>query len=414
MGNIHLARGHRSVSGRAVSRVLALTAAGTLLAACGSTGGGKSSGAAGGSGSSANTAPIKVGALQSITGALATYGIAEQHATQAAIDQINKSGGVNGRQLKLTFYDPAGDTATAVTLTRRLIDQEKVDIVVGGGTSSGIALAMKPLLQAAGIYFISTEAADAIVTPASSSPLTFATTLGSGTVVQSMFDYLKKKGIAKVGILGDSTAYGQSGVTAAKAAAKNAGIELVTGTYDPASTDLTADINKLTSAGAKAWINWTSGASGVLFMKNAATLGLADKGPVMASFTYSNPALMQQAGTASKGVTVAGVKATVLADLPSSDPQKAGLQTMADALKSKYNEKATIYASQTWDAVNIAAASIKQAGNTTAKDVAKANEGLTYVGTQGTYKYTAEDHRGLGASVPIIMTWDGSKFAVQN
>lgn len=393
-------------AGRAARFVAALGAV-ALVAACGST-----TPASGGGDD--ESGPIKVGALQSVTGPLAVYGLAERYAFEIAIDEINEAGGIDGRQVEMVFYDPAGDTTKAVDLTRRMLQQDQVDLVVGGGTSSGIALAMKPILQNAGVYFMSTEAADPIVAPASESPLAFATTLSTDIVTRSMFEHLKAKGVAKAGILGDSTAYGQSGVTSAEIAAKETGIELVTATYDPAATDLTPDINRLTDAGVQAWINWTSGTSGVVFMKNAATLKLGEKGPVMASFTYSNPDLMIQAGAAAEGVVVAGVKAAVLDTLEDSDPQRESLQHLADELDSRHGEPVTIYASQSYDAMMVALRSVDEAGSTEGAAIAKANEGLTYQGTQGEYKYSADDHRGLDASVPIIMSWDGKKFVVEN
>lgn len=391
---------------RRVTQFVAVAAAATLLAACGSTtppsgGGGDQSG------------PIKVGALQSVTGPLAVYGLTERHAFEIAIDEVNENGGIDGRKVELVFYDPAGDTSKAVDLTRRMLQQDQVDIVVGGGTSSGIALAMKPILQNAGVYFMSTEAADPIVAPASESPLTFATTLSTDIVTRSMFDHLKADGITKAGILGDSTAYGQAGVESAEKAAKETGVELVSGTYDPAATDLTPDINRLTDAGAQAWINWTSGTSGVVFMKNAATLKLTAGGTVMASFTYSNPELMTQAGDAAKGVVVAGVKAAVLAGLAADDPQRESLQGLADELKSRNDGPVTIYASQSYDAMMVALKSVDEAGTTEGKAVAKATEGMTFQGTQGEYKFSADDHRGLDNSVPIIMSWDGNGFVVE-
>lgn len=388
------------------TRLVSALGAVTLLAACGST---TSSQVDPGD----DSGPIKVGALQSVSGPLAVYGLAERHAFKIAIDQINKAGGINGREVEMVFYDPAGDTTKAVDLTRRLIQRDQVDIVVGGGTSSGIALAMKPLLQNAGIYFMSTEAADDIVAPASKSPLTFATTLSTDIVVDSMFNHLKTKGIEKVGVLADSTAYGQAGAASAKESAEETGIQLVEGTYDPASTDLTPAIDKLTRAGAQAWINWTSGTSGALFMKNATALKLKDRGPVMASFTYSNPELMKETGAAAKGVTVAGVKAAVLGELEKDDPQRKPLQALAGELKSRHGEPVTIYASQSYDAMMVALKSIEKAGTTEGEAVAKANEQLTFQGTQGEYQFSADDHRGLDSTVPIIMSWNGSKFAVE-
>lgn len=380
-----------------------------LLAACGSPIDAPGSGGAGGADSSG---PIKVGALQSVTGSLSVYGLAERHAFEIAIDEVNKAGGVDGRQVELVFYDAAGDTAKSVDLTRRLIQQDEVDLVVGGGTSSGIALAMKPILQNAGIYFMSTEAADAIVAPAADSPLTFATTLSTDTVTQSMFGYLTAKGITRAGMLGDSTAYGQAGVASARKAAEAAGIELVIATYDPAATDLTPDINRLTDAGVQAWINWTSGTSGVVFMRNAAGLGLRDRGPVMASFTYSDPKLMNQAGEAARGVVVAGVKATVRDQLSAGDPQQEPLRRLADQLMARHNEPVTIYASQAYDAMTVALHAVDQANTTQGAAVAAATERLRYHATQGEYVFSPEDHRGLGPSVPVVMVWDGARFVL--
>ena len=402
----HLPRSRNTRS--TLRRVAALTVLFLGATACASR-----SDSDGGGDAGSDSGPIKVGALQSVTGDLATYGLPERHAFEIAIAEVNAAGGVNGRQVEMVFYDPAGDTAQAVSQTRRLVEQDKVDVVVGGGTSSGIALAMKPILQSAGIFFMSTEAANGIVSPAAEASTTFATTLSTDIVVQSMFDYLKRKNVTKVGFLADTTAYGQAGLTSAEAAAKTSGLELVGGEYDPTATDLTPNINKLTAGGVQAWVNWTSGTSGVLFMRNAATLNLVSRGPVMASFTYSNPALMTQAGAAAKGVTVAGVKATVLEGLPQDDPQRPLLQKLQDAQKAQFNENVTIYASQSYDAMKITLQAIGAAGSTKGADVAKAMEGLTVQGTQGEYKYSAEDHRGLGPSIPLIMQWDGTRFVIQ-
>jgi branched-chain amino acid transport system substrate-binding protein len=119
----------------------AIVAAILAIAGC------SSSGSSAGSSNSGSSSSIKIGTLESTSGVLATYGIPEKQAIELAINQVNATGGIDGHKLVWTFLDPAGDTATGVSMTHQLIQQDGVQVIVGGGTSSGIALAMNRLAQ---------------------------------------------------------------------------------------------------------------------------------------------------------------------------------------------------------------------------------------------------------------------------
>ena len=80
------------------------------------------------------------------------------------IEDINKSGGVLGRKLELIHYDVQHVAKNAQTAVKRLIENDKVDIIVGGSTS-GTTMAVVPLVERAGMPFISLAAADVIVKP---------------------------------------------------------------------------------------------------------------------------------------------------------------------------------------------------------------------------------------------------------
>lgn len=82
------------------------------------------------------TDPFKIGALIPITGFETHVGISMRTATEIAVDEINANGGLLGRQIQLIVEDEAGDPATAVDKARKLIEQDKVTIIVGTLTSS--------------------------------------------------------------------------------------------------------------------------------------------------------------------------------------------------------------------------------------------------------------------------------------
>ncbi len=80
--------------------------------------------------------PIKMGIATDITGPIAGAGNADWQVAQFTVEEINKSGGVNGQPIELYLEDTASDPKIAVGNVRRLIQERKVDVVLGGITSA--------------------------------------------------------------------------------------------------------------------------------------------------------------------------------------------------------------------------------------------------------------------------------------
>ncbi|HKB83678.1 MAG TPA: substrate-binding protein [Burkholderiales bacterium] len=80
--------------------------------------------------------PIKVGIATDLTGAISWGGIPNSQVAKMAIDDINKSGGILGRPIQMILEDTATNEQLAVTKVRKLVTQDKVDVVFGGITSS--------------------------------------------------------------------------------------------------------------------------------------------------------------------------------------------------------------------------------------------------------------------------------------
>jgi urea transport system substrate-binding protein len=98
--------------------------------------------------------PIKMGIATDITGAIAPSGNADWQTAQFAVKQINDSGGILGRPIQLFLEDTASDPGVAVGNVRRLIQEDKVDVVLGGITSAMREAIKNPIVRRGGTLYI--------------------------------------------------------------------------------------------------------------------------------------------------------------------------------------------------------------------------------------------------------------------
>ncbi len=85
--------------------------------------------------------PVKIGMVDPITGSLSALAVTEVESAKWTVEQINKKGGILGRPVELLVEDSANDTGTGVQKTRKLIERDNVDAILGD-VNSGIAYAM--------------------------------------------------------------------------------------------------------------------------------------------------------------------------------------------------------------------------------------------------------------------------------
>jgi len=115
---------------------------------------------------------IKIGMQGPYTGATAAYGLAVQHGARLYVDEINKAGGINGKQVELIYYDNKGDDAEAINSFNRLVDEgitAFIGDVLTGNTLAVVAEAYPinmPMITA------SATAAEVTVNPADGSVYT--------------------------------------------------------------------------------------------------------------------------------------------------------------------------------------------------------------------------------------------------
>lgn len=122
--------------------------------------------------------PIKIGGIYLMSGSAATYGEFAKQGATLAIDEVNADGGVLGRPLELHLEDGQGKVAVAIQAARKLVYQDKVDLLMGID-SSGVAEGLVPVVPELGKPFMITHAA----TPAATGRLCNKYTFRDGTYV---------------------------------------------------------------------------------------------------------------------------------------------------------------------------------------------------------------------------------------
>src|SRR5437660_12550662 len=168
----------------------------------------------------------KIGVITSLTGSLAAFGEAHKNGYSIALDEINAKGGVLGKKLELDWYDDQSKPDQAVQGVSRLVDQDRVPLILGAYSSENTKAIVPAMNQRETPLIIPTATADNVMD--SKSPWIFRICAGANDYAAATIAFLKKNGAPKtMAIVYENTNFGQSNKNAVAAAAKEAGINAV-------------------------------------------------------------------------------------------------------------------------------------------------------------------------------------------
>ncbi len=337
--------------------------------------------------------PIKIGAVLSVTGGASFLGDPEKKVLELFVDRLNKEGGVKGRKLQLTVYDDGGAADKAASFTKRLIDSDAVDIIIGG-TTTATTMAAVPLVEKAEIPFISLAGAVVIVEPMKK--WVFKTPHTDRLAAEKVFADMKKRGLSKIGLISEDAGFGKSGHDQSVLVAKDFGIEIVADeVYSPKDPDVTAQLTRLKGApGVQAVFNFGFGQGPAIVTRNVQQLGIAL--PLYQSHGVASKEYIRLAGPASEGVRLPASGLVVADQLPATNPQKPVVTTFKKIYEETYKTEASAFAGHAYDGLMIALAAINRAGGT---DKAKVRDEIektsSFIGTGGMVTMSPKDHMGL-------------------
>jgi branched-chain amino acid transport system substrate-binding protein len=340
--------------------------------------------------------PIKIGSVLSVTGPAAFLGDPQLKTFQLYIDDINAKGGVLGRKLQFIHYDDGSDANKANAFAKRLIEDDKVDIILGG-SNTGSTMSMVPLVEKAQIPFISFAGAVVVIEPVKK--WVFKTPQTDRMAAEKVFEDMKRKGISRVALLSETSGFGQSGKKESEAIAGKYGITFVANeTYGPKDTDISPQLTKIrNTAGVQAVFVFGFGQGPAIVTKNYRQLGITL--PMYHAHGVASDEFLKLAGPAAEGIRLPSPAQLVPELLPANDPQKPVVMAYEKAYKAKYNTDVSTFGGYAYDGLMIAVDAIKRAGGTDkakVRDAIEATKG--FVGTSGTFNMSPSDHMGLDLS----------------
>lgn len=367
----------------------------------------------------------KIGFISAATGPGASLGVPERDVAKLVTDQLKASGGITGpdgvkHDVQILIFDDQSSADTAASLTRRLIEQEQVQVLVAT-TQSGTSGAIVPLVTEAKVPNISMASARSLIEDPQTKKMrewVFKPVPENTNSADKQAEYLKAVGVTKVCHLYENSAYGQDTLASAKASFPKAGIQIVfDDAFDPKATEF-PQLAKAKASGCEAVvIGAIPPASPVM---NVAVRDAMPNVRVIHGHGSCVSDLVKNAGKAAEGTVMPCGKIIVAESLPDSDPVKAlNLKFVKDyATVSK--DPISTFAGHAYDSLNWAIAALKTLpdGGTLAeqrKAVRDALETKTvkFPTTHGLYTLSPTDHLGFdGAEFAFVVVKDGKFVAL--
>jgi branched-chain amino acid transport system substrate-binding protein len=247
----------------------------------------------------AQSAPVKIGVIQPLSGPVAASGNYIRMGAEIARDWINAKGGVNGRKVELVIEDNKSDPKEAASAAEKLIVRDKVPAIMGAWGSS-MTLAAMPKLEEYGVPMVVETSSAASITKRGN-PWIFRISPPSEMEALGLEPYVGKLGVKKADFLAVNTDWGRGAVTAFGDVLKKKGESVGVVEYmDQAATDMSAQLTKIKSSGGDTLFVTTAVEQITLILKQAQEQRLARK--IVTTGGSSSPTqLIKQAGPAAEG-----------------------------------------------------------------------------------------------------------------
>ena len=348
---------------------------------------------------------IKIGVAGPFTGGSSSMGVSMRDGVKLAVDEINKAGGVIGRQIQIVERDDEAKNERGVQIAQELINKEKVAAAVGY-INTGVALASQRFFQEAKIPVMNNVATGSIVTkqfPEQAENYIFRNAAHDSIQAPMIVEEaITRRKFAKVAILADSTNYGQLGRADLEAALKAKGITAVAvEKFNVKDVDMTAQLLKAKEAGAEVVLTYAIGPELAQIANGMTKLGW--KVPMIGSWTLSMANFIDNAGPGGEGARMP----QTFIQQPDTPKRKAFIDAYLKAFKPKNNRiDSPVSAAQGYDSIYLLAAAIKQANSTDGSKIREALENLTakVEGVVTTYEkpFSKTDHEAITANIPVF------------
>jgi len=349
--------------------------------------------------------PIKIAVSGPFTGGSSSMGLSMRDGVRLAVDELNKNGGLLGRQIVAIERDDEAKNERGVQIAQEMINKEKVVAVVGY-VNTGVALASQRFYQQAKIPVMNNVATGSVITHQfdnESENYVFRNAAHDSIQAPMIVEEaVTRRGFKKVAILADSTNYGQLGREDLEKALKAKGITPVAvEKFNVKDVDMTAQLLKAREAGAQTVLTYGIGPELAQIANGMTKLGW--KVPLIGSWSLSMGNFIDNAGPSGDG---ARMPQTFI-----QEPTNPKRQSFIISYLKTFNPKnaridSPVSAAQGYDSVYLLAAAIKQAGTTDGPKVKAALEDLKAplegVVTNYSKPFSKTDHEAITANIAVF------------
>ncbi len=360
-------------------------------------------------------ADINVGVTLSATGPAASLGIPEKN----TIALMPKT--IAGEKINYIVLDDASDTTAAVSNTRKLISENKVDIILGS-TTTPASLAMIDVVAEAQTPMISIAASARIVEPQDAKKRwVFKTPQNDIMMSLAIAEHMANAGVKTVAFIGFSDAYGEGWFNEFSKAAELKKLRVVGNErYARNDTSVTGQVLKIMSTKPDAVLVAGSGTPAALPQKTLKERGYAGK--MYQTHGVANADFLRVGGKDVEGTFLPSGPVLVAAQLPATHPVRKSAMAYVDAYEAAYGKgSVSTFGAHAWDAGLLMSAAVpqalKKAKPGTPEFRAALRDALENVrdmpGAHGIFSMSPTDHLGLDQRGRVMVKIENGAWKYQ-
>jgi branched-chain amino acid transport system substrate-binding protein len=354
-------------------------------------------------------ADINVGVTLSATGPAASLGIPEKN-TLALLPKV-----IAGQKINYIVLDDASDTTTAVKNSRKLISEDKVDVVLGSTTTPN-SLAMIDVLAESETPMISMASSARIIEPMDAKRRWVFKNAQSDThMATAIVEHMSNAGIKKIAFIGFNDAYGEGWWSEIGKLADVRRIQVVANErFNRSDTSVTGQVLKILVSKPDAVMIAGAGTPAALPQKTLREKGY--KGPIYQTHGIANSDFLRIGSKDVEGTLLPAGPVLVAAQLPDSNPVKKVALDYVTRYEAAYGKgSATTFGAHSWDAAILLEKAVPQALKIAKPGTKEFRSALRdalenthdVIGAHGVYNMSAKDHVGLDQRSRVMVTIEG-------
>ncbi|MBB3638534.1 ABC transporter substrate-binding protein [Variovorax atrisoli] len=360
-------------------------------------------------------ADVNVGVTISATGPAASLGIPEKN----TISLMPKT--IGGQKINYIVLDDASDTTAAVNNTRKLIAENKVDVILGS-TTTPASLAMIDVAAEAQTPMISVAASARIIEPMDAKKKwVFKTPQNDIMMSLAIAEHMAANGVKTVAFIGFSDAYGEGWSQEFAKAADLKKIKIVANErYARTDTSVTGQALKIMAAKPDAVLVAGSGTPAALPQKTLKERGYTGK--MYQTHGVANADFLRVGGKDVEGTFLPAGPVLVADQLPASNPVKKSALAYVSAYEAAYGKgSVSTFGGHAWDAGLLMSSAVpvalKKAQPGTPEFRAALRDALEQTkevaGAHGVFNMTVQDHLGLDQRARVMVRIENGAWKYQ-